>query len=121
MTPNSDIQPCNDTVPRSSCCEDFAKLCHSSEPQIAARELADRGATHQLHVALYFSLHQAERPLDASLSGRSQRIEIVAADADGFGADGEGLQDVGPPLHSATHEHVDPITHSVNDFGQLVE
>ena len=44
--------------------------CHSSETQIVARELADRGATHQLHVALYFGLHEAERPLDAGLAGR---------------------------------------------------
>jgi hypothetical protein len=44
--------------------------CHSSETQIVERELADRGATHQLHVALYFGLHEAERPLDAGLAGR---------------------------------------------------
>ena len=89
--------------------------------RLSARELADRGAAHQLHVALYFSLHQAERPLDASLAGRSQRLEIVAADADRLGADRERLQDMGSPLHPAIHEHVDPITHSVDDFGQLVE
>jgi hypothetical protein len=42
---------------RSGCCEHFDTLRHSSEPQIVARELAERGAPHQLHVALYFSLH----------------------------------------------------------------
>jgi hypothetical protein len=56
-----------------------------------------------------------------SESGRSQRIEIVATDADGFGADGKSLQDMGPPLDPAIHEHVDPITYGVDDFGQLVE
>src|SRR5438094_9609614 len=60
-------------------------------------------------------------PLDPSLASRSQRIEIVAADADRLGADRERLQDMGPPLHPAIHEHVDPITYSVDDFGQLVE
>lgn len=32
--------------------------CRSPEPQIVARELADRSAAHQLHVALYLGLHQ---------------------------------------------------------------
>ena len=41
--------------------------------------------------------------------------------ADGFCADREGLQNVASPLNSAIHEHVDPITHGVDDFGQLVE
>jgi hypothetical protein len=98
-----------------------AKSCHSSEPQIVARELIDRGATHQLHVALYFSLHQTERPLDASLACRSQRIEIIAADADRLSADREGLQDMGPPLNPAIHEHFDPIAHGIDDFDELVE
>src|SRR5438874_13015413 len=26
-----------------------------------------------------------------------------------------------PALHSAVHEHVDPITYGVDDFGQLIE
>src|SRR6266576_4010813 len=46
-----------------------AAICaHSSEPQIFPRELAHRGAAHQLHVALYFSSHQPERSLDAGLA-----------------------------------------------------
>ena len=69
----------------------------------------------------YFGLHQAKRPLDASLAGRSQRIEIVAADADRLGANRERLQDMGSPLDPAIHEHVDPITHGVDDLGQLIE
>jgi hypothetical protein len=48
-----------------------ATCAHSSEPQIFPRELAHRGAAHQLHVALYFSSHQPERSLDAGLAGRS--------------------------------------------------
>jgi hypothetical protein len=55
------------------------------------------------------------------LAGHSQRIEIVAADADRLGTDREGLQDMGRSLHPAIHEHVDPVTHGVDDFGQLVE
>ena len=34
------------TAPRSGCCEHFDRLRHSSEPQIVARELAERGAPH---------------------------------------------------------------------------
>jgi hypothetical protein len=55
------------------------------------------------------------------LAGRSQRPEIVAANADRLGADREGLQDMGSSLDPAIHEHVDLITHSVDDFGQLIE
>jgi hypothetical protein len=45
----------------------------------------------------------------------------VAFSGNAFGADREGLQDMGPPLDPAIHEHVDPITHGVDDFSQLVE
>src|SRR5262245_20440634 len=114
--PRPDIQAGEDVTRTLLNCE-----CHLSEAQVFARELVDGGATHQLHVSLYFSLHKAERPLDASLAGRSQRIQIVAADADRLGADRERLQDVRSPLHPAIHEHVDPITHGIDDFGQLVE
>ena len=41
-----------------------------SESQVVARELADRGATHELHVALNLCAEQAEGPLDAGLAGR---------------------------------------------------
>ena len=56
-----------------------------------------------------------------ALTSRSQRIEIVAANADRLGAERESLEDMGAPLHPAIHEHVDPITYGVDDFGQLVE
>lgn len=85
------------------------------------RARAGCGATHQLHVPLQFGPHQAERPLDASLAGRSQGIEILAADSDRLGPDREGLQDVGRSLDPAVHEHVVPTTHSVDDLGQLIE
>src|SRR6516162_3863554 len=99
----------------------IALFTDSSKPQILARQLADRGAAHQLHIALQFSLHEAKRALDAGLSGRSQRIEIVAADADRLGADRESLQDVGPALHAAVHEHIDAIAHGVDNFSELIE
>ena len=31
------------------------------------------------------------------------------------------FEDMRPALHPAVHEHVDPITYGVDDFGQLVE
>ena len=93
----------------------------SSEPQIVARELADCGATHQLHVALQFGSHQAQRALDAGLAGRSQWKKIEATEADRLGADRESLQDMGTPLDPAIHEHVDAITHGIGYFRQLVE
>ena len=55
------------------------------------------------------------------MAGRSQRPEIVAADADRLGADREGLQDMGSSLDPAIHEHINPLTHGVDDFGELVE
>jgi hypothetical protein len=93
----------------------------SPESQILARELADGGAPHQFHVALYFGSHEAQRPLDPSLAGCGQRIEIKAADTDCLGAHRERLQDMSPPLHSAVHQHIDPVAHGIHDFGQLVE
>jgi hypothetical protein len=91
------------------------------EPQIVARELADRRAAHQFHVPLDFGPHEAESPLNTSLAGRSQRIEIAAANAYGLSADGEGLEHMAPALDTAIHEHVDAITHSIDDLGKLVE
>src|SRR5262249_11263683 len=46
---------------------------------------------------------------------------IIAADPNRLGADRERLKDMRPALHPAVHEHVDPITYGVDDFGQLVE
>jgi hypothetical protein len=43
----------------------------SSEPQIIARELANRDTAHQFHVAFQFSFHQAKCRLDPSLAGGS--------------------------------------------------
>src|SRR5215468_3431195 len=93
----------------------------SSEPQIIARELANRDTAHQFHVAFQFSFHQAKCPLDPSLAGGSQGIEIIAADPNRLGADRERLEDMRPALHPAVHEYIDPITYGVDDFGQLVE
>src|SRR5262244_4378739 len=76
----------------------------SSEPQIIARELANRDTAHQFHVAFQFSFHQAKCPLDPSLAGGSQGIEIIAADPDRLGADRERLEDMRPALHPAVHE-----------------
>src|SRR5262245_61241091 len=42
--------------------------------------------------------------LDAGLAGRGQRIEIVAAESDGFCADRERLQDMAPTLDAAVHK-----------------
>ena len=39
------------------------------EAQIGERELAERGASHQLHVALELGPQQAEGPLDTGLAG----------------------------------------------------
>src|SRR6201988_1769098 len=64
---------------------------------------------------------RAKCPLDPSLAGGSQGIEIIAADPDRLGADRERLEDMRPALHPAVHKHVDPITYGVDDFGQLVE
>ena len=48
--------------PRLGRCENFA-ASQSSEPQIIARELANRDTAHQFHVAFQFSLHQAKCPM----------------------------------------------------------
>jgi hypothetical protein len=66
-------------------------------------------------------LHQAERSLDAGLASCSERIEIVPAHADCFGADRQRLQNMSPALDPAIHEYVDPITYCIDDFGELVE
>src|SRR2546423_13330948 len=95
--------------------------CRSPEPQIVARELADRSAAHQLHVALQFGSHQAQRALDSGLASRGQWKKIEATEADRLGADRESLQDMGTPLDPAIHEHVDAITHGIDYFRQLVE
>src|SRR5262245_59303047 len=91
------------------------------EPQIVARELADRRAAHQSHVPLDFGPDQVESTLHAGLTGRSQRIEIVATEADGFSANGERLQHVAAALDPPVHKYVDPIAHGIDNLGQLVE
>src|SRR5437588_5408216 len=93
----------------------------SSEPQIVARELADCSATHQLHVALQFGSHQAQRALDSGLASRSQWKKIEATEANRLGADRESLQDMATPLDPAIHQHIDAITHGIDYFRQLVE
>ena len=89
------------------------------EPEIVAAELADRGAAHQLHVALNLGAQQAEGPLDAGLAGRRQRIEIGAADADGLGTERQGLQHVRAALHAAVHQHVDAIADGIESMFRL--
>lgn len=48
------------------------RSCRSPKPQIVTGKLVDRCASHEFHVALQFSPHQAERSLDASLPCRRQ-------------------------------------------------
>ena len=51
-----------------------AKSCHSSEPQIVARELIDRGATHQLHVALDNTPNGFGFPASAAAGAKKARV-----------------------------------------------
>ena len=71
--------------------------------------------------ALDLGPHQAERPLDAGLAGRRQRKQIVAADADGLGAERQRLQHMRSALDAAVHHHVDPIADRIDDLGELIE
>src|ERR1700722_1471867 len=91
------------------------------EPQVFARELVDRSAAHQLHVALELCPHQAKRPLDAGLTGGSEGIKIKTPDPDGFGPKRKRLQHMGPALDSSVHDDVDSIPHDIDDLSQLVE
>jgi hypothetical protein len=59
------------------CCRRHNTLCMRlarglPEPQIAARELADRRTAHQFHVTLDFGTHQAESALHTGLAGGGQ-------------------------------------------------
>ena len=56
------------------------------EPQISARQLADRGTSHQFQIAFNLGPHEVEGPLDARLTSRRQREKIVTPNAHGFGA-----------------------------------
>jgi hypothetical protein len=91
------------------------------EPQIFTRELVDRSAAHQLHSSLDLGPHQAKGPLNASLTGRRERIEVKASDSDGFRPERKRLQDVGSALDSSVHGHIDAIAHGIHDFSQLIE
>jgi hypothetical protein len=62
------------------------------EAQIVARELADSRAPHEFHVALDLRAQQAKGTLHTRLAGCGQRIEVVAANTYGLGADGESLR-----------------------------
>ena len=53
-------------------------------PQIVTRELADRRAAHEFHVALNLCAQKAEGALNAGLARRPQRVEVIASDAHGF-------------------------------------
>jgi len=64
-------------------------------------------------------LHQAECPLDASLTGRCQGIQIIAAEADSLGAYRERLQDVTSTLDAAIHENIEPVTHGIDNLGEF--
>ena len=86
---------------------------------LSVQEIRDTVAAHRhLTREQYVG---AQRALNASLTGPSQRKKIVATDADRLGADREGLQDMSPPLNPTIHEHVDPITHGIDDLDELVE
>src|ERR1700724_3075039 len=66
----------------------FAKIVSYliAESEIRPRQLLDRRAAHQLHVALDPGAHQRKRALDAGLAGGSEREKIEPADAHRLGA-----------------------------------
>lgn len=66
------ISHCN--VPTGSCAGLLSSDRNRDQAADLAGELADRGAAHQLHVALDLRLQQAEGPLDTRMAGRRQRI-----------------------------------------------
>jgi hypothetical protein len=57
-----------------------------SEAEIFTRELANRCTSHQLHSPLDLRSHEAKSPLNAGLTGRSERKEIKASDPHGLSA-----------------------------------
>src|SRR5262245_52847519 len=93
----------------------------SAKPQVVARELADRSAAHQLHVALELCFHEHERPLDAGLAGGSERKQVIASYADCLGAERERLQHVRAASHATVHQYVQAVADRIHDFGQLIE
>ena len=62
-----------------------------------------------------------ECSFDTRLSGGGEWEKIVAPQADRFGPERKRFQDMCSPLHSAVHNHINPVPHGIDDLGQLIE
>ena len=83
--------------------------------------MGDGGAAHQGHVPLDFAAHEVEGARSTpGWPAAARGEEVVASDADGFGAEGEGLEDVGAALNAAVHQDVETVAGGVDDFRELV-
>jgi hypothetical protein len=78
-------------------------------------------ASHQLHVALDLRAHLPECSFDTGLPSGGEWKKIVAPHADRFGPKRKRLQHMCSPLDSAVHNHINTISHSIDDLRQLIK
>src|SRR5215207_3877636 len=89
--------------------------------QRLARDLADRAAAGEAHGQLEVGDPVLEQLADARLAGEGEGVDVRAADQDGAGAQGDGLEDVGAAADAAVHQHGDAAGEGLDDGGEGVE
>src|SRR5262245_51957826 len=96
----------------------------SSSPsiyQVFPSDLLERRRPGLPHNQLQFAPQYPERRLDAGLTESRQSPHVGTAYADGFRAEGQGLEDVRPPAKPPVNQHGNLSGDAFHDFRQALD